>query len=113
MPKNNSEMNISVTFRGTEATPAIKKYAMEKLSAGLTKYLTGDVRVQIVLSVNKRFQTAEVKVHSPEYEVTGKEATDSLYSAIDKVVDNLIGQLRRQKERIKSHKPSGEQAAEF
>lgn len=58
-----------------------------------------DTDAQIVLLVEKRDHVAEVIVHSKGHDVTAKATTGDLYSAIDKVVDTIDGQLRKQKER--------------
>ena len=52
-------MQLSVTTRNLEITPALRSYAEEKLTR-LTKYLEQIVTVHVVLSVNKHRQTAEV-----------------------------------------------------
>ena len=93
------EINVSVTFRHTESTPALKTYATEKLVHTLGKYIRNAAEAHVILSVEKRDHTAEVVVHSKPFEVTSKATTEDLYSAIDKVVDTLVVQLRKQKER--------------
>jgi putative sigma-54 modulation protein len=104
MTANTSDMNIAVTFRHTESTPALKNYAIEKVSHCLQKYGTSYVDVQIVLSIEKRDHMAEVKVLAKDFDVSGKAVTEDLYSAIDKVVDTIETQIRKQKERLRSHK---------
>lgn len=99
-----AEINVSVTFRHTESTPALKAYASEKLSHALEKYVRQTADVHIILSIEKRDHTAEVVLRSKPYEITSKATTDDLYSAIDKVVDTLVAQLRKQKDRVTDHK---------
>lgn len=98
MSTNSTELNISVTFRHTESTEAIKAYAIEKVSHSLNKYLSGHVEVHVILSVEKRDHQAEVKAKSREIDVTASAKTEDLYSAIDKVIDTLETQIRKQKE---------------
>ncbi len=94
------DLNISVTFRHTESTPALKSYAQEKVTHCLKKYVSGGAEVQVILSVEKRDHTAEVNVHSKVYNLSGKASTSDLYAAIDKVIDTLDAQLRKQKDRL-------------
>jgi len=99
MTFENTPINISVTFRHTEPTEALKSYITEKLTHILQKYMRYQTEVKVVLSVEKRDHNAEVILHSKGYDISGSATTTDLYSAIDKVVDNINAQLRRQKER--------------
>ena len=103
MPTSDAPINISVTFRQTEPTEALKSYAVEKLTSALKKYVRYETEVKVVLSVQKREHNAEVLVHSKGYDASGSATTIDLYSAIDKVVDTIGEQLRRQKERTVDH----------
>ncbi len=102
--KDNKEYNIQVTFRHTESTEALKNYAIEKITHCLQKYINGEADAQIILAIEKRDQIAEVRVRSKNHEVDCKAVTADLYAAIDKVVDTVEGQLRKQKEKLRSHK---------
>ena len=99
-----NNINISVTFRHTESTSALKSYAIDKLSHALSKYIKGNADVHAILSIEKRDHTAEVTVKSRDYSTTSTATTDDLYSAIDKVVDVLATQLRKQKEKVLDQK---------
>ncbi|MFN8389131.1 MAG: ribosome-associated translation inhibitor RaiA [Bdellovibrionota bacterium] len=112
MTANTPDFNISVTFRHTESTPALKAYAIEKVTHCLQKYVSTHADVQIILQIEKRDHQAEVNVHSKDYEVSGHAVTDDLYSAIDKVIDTIETQLRKQKERLRSHKHAAARAVD-
>ena len=99
MTQNNPVINVSVTFRHTHSTEALTTYATEKLVHCLTKYIHNTADVHVILSVEKRDHTAEVNFHAKPYELTGKSTTEDLYSSIDKVVDTILAQLRKQKGR--------------
>jgi putative sigma-54 modulation protein len=104
MPNENNSFNISVTFRHTDSTEALKKYAQEKLLHCLKKYIKQHADVQIILDVEKRDHIAEVNVASKDFDTTAKATTDDLYSAIDKVVHTIDIQLRRQKGKLVEQK---------
>jgi len=109
MTQSESLLNVSVTFRHTESTPALKAYATEKIINCLQKYISHPSDIHVILSVEKRDHTAEAVVRSKIYDVSGKASTGDLYSAIDKMCDTLVAQLRKQKGR---HLDSKHQAAE-
>jgi putative sigma-54 modulation protein len=96
-----SDVKVSVTFRHTEPTDALKQYAEEKILR-LGKYFSQSFDAHVVLSVeSKERQTAEVELHAHGAMIHGKEQTSDLYSAIDRVMDNLKRQVRKQKDKIK------------
>ena len=96
-----SDVKVSVTFRHTEPTDALKQYAEEKMHR-LGKYFSQSLDAHVVLSVeSKERQTAEVELHAYGAMIHGKEQTEDLYSAIDLVTGNLKRQLQKQKDKIK------------
>ena len=108
MQADESIYNISVTFRHTDSTEALKSYANDKVIQTLKKYVHQNADVRVVLSVEKRDHVAEVIIHSKGHDVSAKVTQESLYAAIDKVVDTIATQLRRQKEKsVDRHKSGG------
>ena len=96
-----SDVKVSVTFRHTEPTDALKRYAEEKIHR-LGKYFSQPLDAHVVLSVeSKERQSAEVELHAHGAMIHGKEQTEDLYAAIDLVTDNLKRQLQKQKDKIK------------
>jgi putative sigma-54 modulation protein len=94
-------VKVSVTFRHTEPTDALKRYAEEKIHR-LGKYFSQPLDAHVVLSVeSKERQSAEVELHAHGTMIHGKEQTEDLYSAIDLVTDNLKRQVRKQKDKTK------------
>lgn len=102
--KETPKLNISITFRHTESTDALRTYVEDKLTNLLPKYIQWDTDVHVVLSVEKRDHTAEAVIQSKVYDLRSKATTEDLYSAIDKLMDNLSTLLRKQKEKITEHK---------
>ena len=99
-------MQLSVTARNLEITPALRAYAEEKLSR-LTRYLENIVALHVVLSVNKHRQTAEVTLRVRDLTIRAEEEGDDLYSSIDLVAEKLERQILRYKERILAHAARG------
>jgi putative sigma-54 modulation protein len=96
-----SDVKVSVTFRHTEPTDALKRYAEEKIHR-LGKYFSQPLDAHVVLSVeSKERQSAEVELHAHGTMIHGKEQTEDLYSAIDLVTNNLKRQVRKQKDKTK------------
>lgn len=100
----NAEIQITVTFRHTEPTEALKKHAEDKLNHSLQKYLHHHTSVHVILSVEKREQTAEIILNSKNHSCSAKATSTDLYLAIDKAAENVTTQLRKQKEKMTEHK---------
>lgn len=96
-----SDVKVSVTFRHTEPTDALKLYAEEKIHR-IGKFFSQPLDAHIVLAVeSKERQSAEVELHTHGTTIHGKEETEDLYSAIDLVIDNVKRQVQKHKDKTK------------
>ena len=95
-------MHLSVKGRNLEITDALRTYAEEKVQR-MGKYLDGIVSGNVVLSVEKHRQIAEVTLRVRDLTVRAEESTDDMYSSIDLVAEKLERQILRYKERIVAH----------
>ena len=86
-------MNISITFRQMDASPAIKTYAREKV-AKLQRLLRRPMRAKVTLSVDRLRHVAEARISSGGAHLEAREKSDDMYASIDKVVDKLERQIR-------------------
>jgi putative sigma-54 modulation protein len=96
-------MNVTVTFRHVDPTPALRQHAEEKIRR-LNKYLHRPVDAHVILSVTKDRHTAEVTLNADHESMFAKEVTHDLYSAIDLAVSKLEHQAQRVKEKREDHK---------
>jgi putative sigma-54 modulation protein len=98
------DMQFSVTFRHMEATDALKSYAREKIQR-IRKYLPDPIAVHVVMSTERHNHRADINVQLHNgLKVAGHESTDDMYSAIDQVVQKIERQVRRYKEKLRTHK---------
>lgn len=100
-------MQLSFTFRSTEANDALKEYAKEKLER-IHKYFPDPIKVHVVYSQQRGYlHAADVQITlSTGLIVKGVEASEDFFSAIDLVMAKIERQLRRYKDRIRDHKPT-------
>ncbi|MBN2707355.1 MAG: ribosome-associated translation inhibitor RaiA [Deltaproteobacteria bacterium] len=96
-------MQINVVFRHMDPSDAVREYAEEKL-AKIKKYLDGPLDVNVVLSVEKIRQIAEVAFNINGYVVKGKEEADDMYAAVDLVAAKIGRQVQRYKSRLRQKK---------
>jgi putative sigma-54 modulation protein len=102
-------MQVTTTFRHLEQSDALKSYAEEKLER-LTKYIDEPITAQVFLTVEKKIRhIVEIVINAKGVSTKASEATNDMYAAIDAVIDKMERQLKRYKEKIKAHKPNGDE----
>ena len=102
-------MQLTVTFRHMEPSEKLKEYSHDKL-ARLEKYLDAVIDAEVVLTVEKFRHRAEVLIVSDGLKVKAEEETEDMYAALDMVVDKLEKQIKRHREKLKTHKGSNSAA---
>lgn len=89
-------MNLQITGRHLEITPAIHEYVINKLGR-LDKFFDYVVEGQVVLSVERHIHTAEITLRLPGKDLHCSDSEESLYAAIDLLVDKLERQIVKYK----------------
>ncbi len=92
-------MNLNLTGRHLEITPAIRTHVAEKI-AKIKGHFDGVMDVTVVLSVDKLRQKAEGSVHLSGKDVFVESENENLYVAIDDMVDKLDRQIVKHKEKF-------------
>lgn len=84
-------------------TDAMNDYIEEKLGK-LDKYLknSDDVRVNVIVKVKNHEQRVEITIPLKTYILRSEETKDDFYAAVDKAVDKLERQIRKNKTRMMS-----------
>ena len=96
-------MEIDISGRHFHVTEALKKYASEKVKK-LDKYALKLEAVHVVLEVQKFTHLAEITTRGKNSRHTAKEMSTDMYAAFDKSFGNIQLQLRKQHDKVKSHK---------
>ncbi|PKK86936.1 MAG: ribosomal subunit interface protein [Tenericutes bacterium HGW-Tenericutes-8] len=89
---------------GFEPTEAIKNYVTKRLNKVVSFFdpaLILDVRV--VLKVYKDHHKVEVTIPAKGIVLRSETSDQDMYTAIDKSVDKLIAQIKKHKEKLKTH----------
>ena len=84
-------------------TSAMNDYIEEKLGK-LEKYLkdSENVRVNVIVKVKNHEQRVEITIPLKTYILRSEETKDDFYAAVDKAVDKLERQIRKNKTRMMS-----------
>jgi putative sigma-54 modulation protein len=97
-------MKISVTFRNGEGESWQKNYAEEKMQK-LKKYLDTPAEAHIIVSMEKFRNATEINLSSNGWNINAKEEAKDMRIALDRCVDKIEKQLKKQREKIREHKP--------
>lgn len=98
-------MKINIRGANMKITPAIQKYAEEKLSK-VDKFLQNpdNIEAQVLMKVEKIGQKVEVTIPLKGAILRAEEVQEDVYAALDIVTDKLERQLRKNKTKIKDQK---------
>lgn len=99
-------MEIIIRGDKVKITDAMKEYVEEKLSK-LDKYLknSDDVRANVIVKVrNNHEQRVEITIPLKSFILRSDETKEDFYAAVDKTIDKLERQVRKNKTRLMSKK---------
>jgi putative sigma-54 modulation protein len=98
-------MNLKISGRHLEVTPALRAYMVTKLERVL-RHFENVIDVKVLLSVDnhmQKSQCAELYVHMKGRGVFVESSDGDLYAAIDLLVDELDRQVVSHKSRLQEH----------
>lgn len=96
-------MQINFTGHRLEITQALREFTIAKFSK-LQRHSDKITSINVVFDVEKLRQIAEATLYISKGELHASSESDSMYSAIDSLVDKLDRQLIKHKEKMKNHR---------
>ena len=99
-------MQVNITFRNMFATDALRNHVQDKLQKVVEKYLDKVTEVHVTLSLERYLHHADINLHAGHFHVRGKEKSEDMYASIDMAIDKIERQLKKHKDRLKSHRPA-------
>ena len=98
-------MEIIIHGNKVKITKAMNDYVEEKLER-LEKYLENSEKVSasVIVKVKGHEQTVEITIPLKSFILRSEETKDDFYAAVDKTIDKLERQLRKNKTRLMSKK---------
>jgi len=102
-------MNLNLSGRHLDITPAIRSYVLEKLGR-VTRHFDHVIDLNVVLSVNKLERKCEASAHVAWRDIHVEAVHEDMYAAIDALADKLDRQVVKHKEKLKVHRHESEPA---
>jgi putative sigma-54 modulation protein len=98
-------MDMTVTGRHVDVTPAIREYAAKKLDhIGID--FPRVLSAHYILEVDKFRHIAELVLQCGNHiTIEAREVSEDLYASIDRVVDKVMRQMRKYKTKMQRHRP--------
>jgi putative sigma-54 modulation protein len=100
-------MKISLTSRHLKPTKELKNYAKERLRK-VKKYLSEPIEANIILTWEKFRHIVEITINHSGITIRGEEVATDMRAAIDKAMEKIEKQLRRQKDKLYDKKRAKE-----
>ena len=102
-------MNLQISGHHIEVTPALHEYVENKLDP-VVRHFDKVTGVNVVLSVEKLKQKAEVTVHLSGKDIHVEASSSDMYAALDALADKLDRQVLKYKEKLTDHHPADKAA---
>lgn len=99
-------MKVTITGRKCSPRDSFKTHAEKKLSK-IERFFGQDAEAKVTVTVEKSSQSVEITVNNGGMVFRAEERADNMNEALDKCVDTLIRQIRKNKTRIEKKIKSG------
>ncbi|HEX2694671.1 MAG TPA: ribosome-associated translation inhibitor RaiA [Acidobacteriota bacterium] len=96
-------MNVHFTARQTDLTPEVRQYCEKRLKA-LEKLLGSVLEVDIILSVARTRNRAEIHVKDKKAGLVVVEETPDMMNSLNLVFDGLETKIRKEREKFRERK---------
>ena len=96
-------MEIKIRGEKLKITDAMKAYIEEKIGK-LDKYLenSDDVHASVIVKVKGHEETVEITIPLKSFILRSEETQEDFYAAVDKTIDKLERQIRKNKTKLMS-----------
>jgi putative sigma-54 modulation protein len=96
-------MQVNITFRHLDSTEALKSHARDKVEH-IQRYVDRPSEAHVVLYVENLEHHADINLKAGPFLLRGRAKSPDMYASIDAAADKIERQLKKHKEKLKSHK---------
>ncbi len=98
-------MQVTVKGKHFDVTEALKSYASDRITK-ISRYFDTVISADVTLSTERNWHIAEVTVFASGFDMRGEERTKDMYNSIDRVIEKLERQIKKQKGKVVQRRPS-------
>lgn len=95
-------MNLKISGRHLEVTPAIREYVNNKLSR-IDRHFDKVIEAQVMLSIERLDHIAEITMRIHGKDIHCSAINENLYAAIDLLTDKIDRQVIKVKSKAQNH----------
>ena len=95
-------MQINIQGHHVDLTDSMQDYVHQKFQK-LERFFEHINNVHVVLRVEKVLHVAEATLHVNQGDIHAAADEENMYAAIDSLVDKLVRQLNKHKEKLSNH----------
>lgn len=95
-------MQLNITGHHIDMTDSMNDYVTNKMER-LERHFDHVTNVHVILSVEKTRQKAEATIHITGNDIFANAEDESMYAAIDALIDKLDRQIKKHKEKVTNH----------
>jgi putative sigma-54 modulation protein len=99
-------MVIKLTGKNVAITEALREQVHKKVGK-LERYFPPDVEAQVTMSIQNYRHIVEVTIPFNGFVIRAEEATDDMYTSIDRVLDKLERQIHKHRTRLEKRFKNG------
>ena len=96
-------MQITVKGKNFDVTEALKSHATQKVGK-MSRYSDAVITAEVTLTTERNWHVAEVTLFGKGFDMHVEEKSKDMYNSIDRVVERLERQLKKQREKVASHR---------
>ena len=105
-------MQITVKGKNVNVTSAMRKYAEKRIDK-IVRFFDSIISTDVTLSTERNWHIVEVTMFGNGFVLRGQERTNDMYASIDKVLDKLEKQVKKEKGKYKSRAMRSRRQAEM
>ena len=98
-------MQFRFSFKHMESSDALEQLAQQKIEGKIRRFVTKPIEAHVVFEVQGPNHSVHCSLTGGDgFNVNVEASSHDMYSTVDLMADKLVTQLKKQKEKIKSHK---------
>lgn len=98
-------MQFRFSFKRMESSDALEQLAKQKIEGKITRFVTKPIEAHVVFEVEGPQHRVHCTVAGGDgFNIDVEATSDDMYTSVDLMADKLVTQMKRQKEKLKSHK---------